>query len=138
MTLDEARTAIIATLGRMNAIYTATLFDEWVLVSLKPEGGSILAYHGPRAESFKKSFNSDIQPLRAEMSDQKLAVGDFIFAAKAASTQHDACVRIGGSSYLFCNNTTKTMGDIRQSPLWRDAQAPFVKLCELFRDNPVE
>jgi hypothetical protein len=138
MTLDEARTAILATLGRMNAIYTTTLFDEWVLVSLKPDRGTILAYHGPRAESFKKSFNTDIQPLRAEMSEQKLAIGDFIFAANAASVQHDACVRVGGSAYLFCNNTTKTMNDIRQSPLWRDAQAPFVKLCEVFRDNPVE
>ncbi|HET7535601.1 MAG TPA: hypothetical protein VFJ90_04050 [Candidatus Didemnitutus sp.] len=138
MTLDEARTLIIATLGRMNAIYTGTLFDEWVLVSMKPDRGTILAYGGPRAESFKKTFNSDIHPLRAEMSDEKLAIGDFIFAAAAAKVQHDACMRIGGASYLFCNNTTKTMNDIRQNPLWRDAQVPFVKMSEQFRDNPVE
>jgi hypothetical protein len=138
MTLEESRTAIDATLNRMNSIFTKPLFDEWVLVSLKPERGTILAYHGPRAESYKKSFNSDIQPLRAEMSDQKLAIGDFIFAAAAADVQHDACMRIGASSYVFCNNTTRTMNEIRQNPLWRDAQGPFVKLSELFRENPAE
>jgi hypothetical protein len=108
------------------------------MVSLKPERGAILAYHGSRAESYKKTFNSDIQPLRAELSEQKLAVGDFAFVATAAGAKHDACMRIGATGYLFCNHTGKTMADIRQNPLWREAQKPFVELSDKFRADPLE
>ena len=138
MTLNDARTAITAALGRMNAAYTETVFDEWVLVSIKAERSTILAYTGPRGDRFKQSFTVDIQPLRAELANQKLAVGDFAFAPSATGTKHDACVRTGETSFLFCNHTAKTIQDIRANPLWLEAQKPFVKLSELFRANPVE
>jgi hypothetical protein len=138
MTLPDARTAITATLGRMNAAYAATVFDEWVLVSIKNERSAILAYTGPRAEKFKQSFSSDIQPLRAELANQKLAVGDFAFAPDGIGTKHDACLRTGESSFLFCNHTAKSIADIRTNPRWLEAQKPFVQLSELFRANPVE
>lgn len=138
MTLNDARTAISAALARMNSAYAGTVFDEWVLVSIKAERSGILAYTGPRAENFKQSFTLDIQPLREELANQNLATGDFAFAPSATGTKHDACLRTGESSYLFCNNTTKTIVDIRASPLWREAQKPFVQLSELFRANPVE
>lgn len=137
MTLDEARTAILSALARMNKAYTQPVFDEWVLISLKSDRGAILAYGGPRAESYKKSFTADIQPLRAEIADQSLAVGDFAFAQSAVGTHHDVCLRVGDSGYLFCNNTAKSMTEIRQSPLWREAQVPFVQLSELFRTDPM-
>ena len=138
MTLNDARTAITAALGRMNAAYAETVFDEWVLVSIKAERGTILAYTGPRPDKFKQSFTSDIHPLRTELANHNLAVGDFAFAASATGTKHDACLRTGESSFLFCNQTTKTIEDIRANPLWREAQKPFVQLSELFRANPVE
>ena len=138
MTLNDARTAITATLGRMNAAYAETVFDEWVLVSIKAAGSTILAYTGPRADKFKQSFKADIQPLREELANQKLGVGDFAFAPSATGTKHDACLRTGESSFLFCNNTGKTIADIRVNPLWREAQKPFVQLSDLFRTNPVE
>jgi hypothetical protein len=138
MTLDHARTTILAALGRMNAAYAQPVFDEWVLVSIKADRGAILAYNGPRAESYKKTFTADIQPLRAEIAEQKLAVGDFAFASAAPGSKHDACVRIGETGFLFCNHTTKSMADIRQSPLWREAQKPFVELSEKFRADPLE
>jgi len=138
MNLPDARTAIAAALSRMNAAYAETVFDEWVLVSIKAERGTILAYHGPRAESFKQSFTADIQPLRAEIANQNLAVGDFAFAPDATGTRHDACLRTGESSFLFCNHTSKSIADIRAKPLWRAAQKPFVQLSDLFRANPVE
>lgn len=138
MTLADARTAIIATLGRMNTLYAQPVFDEWVMVSLKPDRGAILAYQGPRGESYKKSFTADIQPLRAEIAGQKLAIGDFAFANSAAGTQHDVCMRIGEAGYLFCNHTGKTMAEIRQAPLWRDAQKPFVELSHKFHADPLE
>ena len=138
MTLPDARTAITAAFNRMTAIYAEPVFDEWVLVSTKPERGIILAYTGPRAEKFKQSFTSDIQPLRDELANQNLAIGDFAFAPGAAGTKHDACLRTGESSFLFCNHTAKSIADIRTNPRWLEAQKPFVHLSELFRANPVE
>ena len=138
MTLNDARTSITATLSRMNAAYAGTVFDEWVLVSVVPERSAILAYTGPRSDKFKQSFTADIQPLREELANQQLAVGDFAFAPSATGTKHDACLRTGAASFLFCNNTAKTIEDIRASALWREAQKPFVQLSELFRANPVE
>lgn len=137
MNLDTARTHIIATLGRMNALYARTVFDEWVLASITPGKGIILAYQGPRTESYKQSFARDIQPLNAELGSQKLAVGDFAFVQGATGTQHDAVMRLGDAAFLFCNNTTESMEQLRQSPLWLKAQAPFVQLSELIRKDPL-
>ena len=138
MTLPDAHTAISAAFGRMNTAYARPVFDEWVLVSFKPERGTVLAYFGPRPESFRQSFGADIQPLRTDLADAKLAIGDFAFAQSATGTKHDACLRTGESSFLFCNHTAKTIADIRAEPLWREAQKPFVQLCELFRADPLE
>jgi len=138
MTLDAARTAIVNTLERMNAAYRETVFDEWVMVSIKPDRGVILAYYGPRADSYKKHFASDIRPLRADLAEQKLGVGDFAFVATATGSKHDAVMRIGDLGFLFCNHTMKSMAEIRQSPLWREAQKPFVELSEKFRADPME
>lgn len=138
MNLDEARNATAAALARMNAAYQETVFDEWVLVSLKPERGAILAYTGPRPESYKKAFAADVQPLRNEIAEQKLAVGDFVFVSAAKGTRHDACMRIGPSGFLFCNHTGKSIDEIRENPLWRAAQKPFVELSDKFRADPVE
>ena len=137
MTLADARTAILSALGRMNAAYHQTVFDEWVLVSLQPERGLILGYEGPRADSYKKTFATDVQPLRVELERQKLVVGDFAFAPAAAGPRHDAFMRIGDAGYLFCNNTTTTMAEIRKNPLWLTAQKPFVELSEKFRADPL-
>lgn len=136
MNLEAARTAIIATLGRMNALYTKTVFDEWVLASIRPGSGIILAYQGPRAESYRQAFARDIQPLQAELGGHKLAVGDFAFVQNATSTQHDAVMRLGDAAYLFCNNIAQSMDDIRKSPLWLKAQGPWVQLSETVRKDP--
>ena len=139
MNLADARTAVIQALGRMNSLYRQPLFNEWVLVKLAREqgGGVILAYEGPRTESYQARFKSDIAPLQAEVESRKLAVGDFEFARAAHGTYFDACVRLGAGAYLFCNNTTKSMVDIRQDPLWIEAQRPFVELAGKFRADPL-
>ena len=138
MNLDAARSAIIPALGRMNTLYNKPVFDEWILAKLAAEQGAILAYSGPRAESYQRKFKDDLVPLRAELEQRHLAVGDFAFAQDAGGTRFDACLRLGPASYLFCNNTGKSMAEIRQDPLWREAQAPFVLLSELFRIDPLE
>lgn len=137
MNLHDARSAIIAALDRMNALYTGTVFDEWVLVSLKPGRGAILAYSGPRAGSYKRHFAADVQPLSREMEGQKLAAGDFAFVHTATGTQHDAVMRVGDTGYLFCNNTTKAMDEIRRSPSWLKAQQAFVELSDKMRADPL-
>jgi hypothetical protein len=138
MNLDTARTAVIATLGRMNTLFNKPVFDEWVLVKLASESGAILAYSGPRAESYQKVFKDDIVPLRAEIEERHLAMGDFAFVDAATGTRFDACIKLGPAAYLFCNNTTRDMADIRQDPLWREAQAPFVQLSQRFITDPLE
>jgi len=138
MNLDAARSAVIPALGRMTSLYNKPVFDEWILVKLAAEQGAILAYSGPRAESYQRKFKDDLVPLRAELEQQHLGVGDFAFAQAATGTRFDACMRLGNASYLFCNNTGRTMAEIRQDPLWREAQTPFVLLSELFRADPLE
>jgi len=138
MNLATARSTVIAALGRMNALYRKPVFDEWVLVKLASEQGAILAYSGPRAETYQKKFKEDIGLLRDEMETRHLAVGDFAFVPDATSTRFDACIRLGKGAYLFCNHTGKSMAEIRQDPLWREAQVPFVQLSQLFARDPLE
>jgi hypothetical protein len=138
MTLDNARSLITAALGRMNVYYSQTVFDEWVVVSLRPDGASILAYHGPRVTNFRKQFAEDIAPLRAEMTGRQLAAGDFEFAPEAAGTHFDVCMRLGGTSFLIGNHTGKSMAEIRKDPRWLQAQKAFVELSNKFRTDPLE
>lgn len=138
MNLTDARTAIILALGRMKALYIQPVFDEWVLVKLATESGAVLAYDGPRADTYQARFKSDIAPLQAEMEARQMAVGDFEFVPGAHGTHFDACLRLGPAAYLFCNHTTKSMVDIRQDRLWLEAQKPFAELAAKFRSDPLK
>lgn len=137
MNLADARSAVLAATGRMNALYQKPLFDEWVLVKLAQEQGAVLAYEGPRAEQYQRRFKTDIAPLQVEMEGRKMAVGDFEFAPNAHGAHFDACIRLGPAAYLFCNHTTKSMTEIRQDPLWLAAQKPFLDLATKFREDPL-
>jgi len=137
MNLENARTAVIAALGRMNTIYQSPVFNEWVLIKLGSEQGVILAYQGQRAESYKRVFLRDVAPLRMELGQERLEIGNFVFVGAAHGTRFDACIRLGATSYLFCNNTEKSMIDIRANPLWLVAQKPFVELSQMFGTDPL-
>lgn len=138
MTLDDARKAIHTALARVNTAYGQEVFNEWVLVSLRADRGVILAYEGPRAESFKQRFTFDMAAMMKELAGQKLSVGDFAFATTAEGTNYDGCMRVGDTSYLFCNHTERTMDDIRENPLWRAAQKPWVEFSQVIATDPVE
>jgi hypothetical protein len=138
MKLAAARSLIADALGRMNALYGATVFDEWVAISLQGGRSRILDYSGPRSESYQQRFSADVGQLRSEMAGKQLAAGDFEFVAEARGTHYDACLRLGAASYLICNHTTQTMVQIRQNPNWIVAQKPFVELSERFRADPLE
>jgi hypothetical protein len=137
MNLVDARTSVAAALARMNAAYGEPVFNEWVLVSLRADQNAILAYDGPRPEKYKQHFTLDLASMLKELAGQKLGVGDFAFAADAPGTHYDACLRLGESSYLFCNHTTRTMTQIRQSPLWLSAQKSWVELSQLCAADPL-
>lgn len=137
MNLEEARSAVILALGRMNALYQQPVFDEWVLAKLGSEQGAILCYQGPRADTYKRQFAADNVPLAAELGQNRMNPGDFVFAPDAGGTRFDACIRLGPSSYLFCNHTTRSMAEIRQSPRWLSAQKPFVDLAARFLADPL-
>ena len=138
MNLPDAKSAVVFALGRMNAAYNKILFDEWILVKVTKESGAILSYEGPRLEGYQKRFKTDIAPLTVEMQGRNMAVGDFEFAPNAHGTFFDAGMRLGPAAYLFCNNTTKSMTELRQDPMWLVAQKPFLELATKFRDDPVE
>lgn len=138
MNLPDARTAIILAFGQMNSLYQKPLFDEWVLVKLARTEGAILAYEGPRAESYQRRFKTDIAPLQVEIEGRKMAVGDFAFAPNGYGALYDAFIRLGPAAYLFCNNVAKSMTEIREDPLWLKAQEPFVALATSFREDPLE
>ena len=138
MNLEDARTAVILALGRMNALYQQPVFDEWVLAKLTSGQGAILYYQGPRADTYKRQFIADSAPLGTEVGQGRLNAGDFIFAPDASGTHFDACIRLGPTSYLFCNHTKRSMTEIRQSPQWLAAQKPFVDLAAKFHADPLE
>ena len=100
--------------------------------------GAILAYEGPRADTYQRRFKTDIAPLQVEIEGRKMSVGDFEFAPNAHGAHFDACVRLGPAAYLFCNNIAKSMTEIRADPLWLKAQEPFAALAANFRDDPLE
>ena len=138
MKLDAARPLVADAVQRMDTLYNGTVFDEWVVVSFRSGRGGILAYSGPRVESYQRRFAADVAPLRSEMAGKRLAVGDFEFALEATGTHYDACLCVGRASYLICNNTAKSMAEIRESPGWLNAQKPFVELSDKFRADPLE
>jgi hypothetical protein len=136
MDLAVARTHISTALTRMNTVYGQTVFDEWALLGLGGAGG-VLAYTGPRPDSFRRSLPDDAAPLRAEAAGQPNSVGDLVFAIETGGTRYDAFLRAGESSYLVCNHTAKSMAEIRANPGWLRAQAVLFELGEKFRADPL-
>lgn len=137
MNLETARHFVHSCHERMDANYQKPVFDEWVIVSLAGNPVTVLAYHGPRADSFTKTLHSDSAPIVREMQDRKYSIGDFEFAQEARGSRFDACMRVGERTYLLCNNTYGTLTDLRQDPRWLKAQKPFIELTEKFRVDPL-
>ena len=137
MTLDEIREKAKACAGQMNTLYGATVFDEWVVVSLERNRARILHYAGPRNDEFLKNFVADLGPLRTALLDAKYGVGDFEFARHGVGTGIEAFLVLGAGLYLICNNTRESMDGIAKNPRWLNAQVPFVELAEAVRANPL-
>ncbi len=136
MDLVTARTLIAAALVRMNTAYGQPVFDEWAVLGLGGKGG-VLAYVGPRPDSFRRHLPDDAAPLRAEAAGQPTSIGDLVFAIETGGTRYDVFLRLGDASYLVYNHTTKSMADIRANPGWLKAQAVLFELGEKFRADPL-
>lgn len=121
---------------RMRALYGDVVFDEWAAVTLGSGGDMLRHYEGPRLETFRKRFTTDVKPLQAELEGRKLAVGEFSFVPDAPGTAYDVCVHAGPRIYVLGNHTQRTMTEIRKDPRWLDAQRAFVEMTEAFAADP--
>jgi hypothetical protein len=137
MDIATARQLIQSSLERMRAVYLRPVFDEWIVLDPKAKNNGILLYTGPRVESFRPQLVADVEPLRALAEGRHLTVGDFEFAPDAPGVKHDALMKVGAASYLVCNNTGKTMNELRADPRWLKAQSAFFELSEKFRADPL-
>jgi hypothetical protein len=137
MELAAARSLIQDALARMNAFYGQPVFDEWVVLAPGAKHGGVLAYVGPRVESFRASVAMDAEPLRALTAGRPLVPGDFEFSPDAAGPRYDAFLKLGPASFLVCNHTAKAMTEIRADPRWLKAQKVFFELSEKFRADPL-
>ena len=137
MNLDACTALVHKGVTQMNEAYGRPVFDEWAIVNLHPVGGTIHQYTGPRHADFQAHFLENLVPLRAEMNANDLDTGDFAFAREAAGPDFDAFIILGHDLYLLLNNTEKDMEEITRDPLWKQAQSPFVSLCEHFRADPL-
>ncbi len=133
---DEMMHAIRDCAQQMDSQYGATVFDEWVVVSLQPPQPRILNYFGPRNYEFRQNFSRDLGSLRAALFSSQHQPGDFEFARHAAGTCYEGFMALGDGAFLICNNTRFTMEDIARNPRWLSAQVPFAdlseKVCERF------
>ena len=130
LNLDEAMRAVRQCATQMDAEYGATVFDEWVLVSLQPQQPRILNYFGPRNYEFRQNFSRDLGTLRAALFGGAHNPGDFEFARHATGTCFEGFMALGEGVYLICNNTRSSMNEIAQNPRWLSAQVPFADLSE--------
>ena len=138
MKIDLARQHLRACRERMNSLYRKPVFDEWAVSAMKDGRASVLDYEGPRAESFARTLLDDAALLCEAMEGRQYSAGDFEFVQDAKGSSFDATVKLGEAVYLLCNHTAGSMAELRAVPLWREAQKPFVSLCEKFHSDPLE
>ena len=137
MRIREAADLVKDCTVKMNARYSKVVFDEWAIVELRGQRGRVLAYKGPRKETFQKDFYRDAGRLREPLMKLEHQPGDFEFAPDGVGTSFEAFTALGAGVYVIWNNTVLSMERIAQEPRWLAAQVPFVDLTEQFRYNPL-
>ena len=137
MDLETARQLVQTTIDRMRACYLQAVFDEWAILAVPTGSRGVVAYHGPRPDAFRRNLATDAEPLRAAAAGKKFAEGDIEFVPNATDTRYDAFMKIGPTSYLVLNHTTKSMTEIRTDAKWLGAQAILFDLSEKFRADPL-
>lgn len=133
LAFDKIRTAFV----RMDAFYGRTVFDEWAVLGVDGARISVLAYEGPRAQTFAEQLRGDLVQLQRDNERERRDAGAFGFSRGAEGTAIDAYIVLGPNMYLVCNNTKESIADLALDPHWRQAQVPFADLAEVFRHHPV-
>lgn len=133
LAFEKIRTAFV----RMDAFYGRAVFDEWAVLAIEEAKISVLAYEGPRAESFTRDLHKDLVQLRNDTEGERRDPGAFGFTRSASGQAIDAYIVLGPSLYLICNNTDESVSELALDPHWRKAQVPFAELAELFRHHPL-
>lgn len=121
----------------MRIVYLQPVFDEWAILGMGAKTSGILAYQGPRAETFRRSLPQDAEPLRAGTAGRQFAEGDIEFVPDAVDTRYDAFIKTGASSFLVLNHTVRSMAEIREDSRWLAAQKILFELSEKFRADPL-
>lgn len=121
----------------MNACYQDTVFDEWAIIALSASKGHLLAYAGPRKEGFQRDFLKDAGSLRPRLLAASHGAGDFEFAHDGIGTGFESFTVLGKGVYLIFNNTNQSMEGIARNPRWLGAQASFLEISDIVRENPV-
>lgn len=137
MEIADAKQRIEKTFEAMRRAYGEKVFDEWAIISLGEKSWNLVFYSGPRRATFGSDLPDDLVPLADTSTGRVHAVGDFEFAPEAPGTRHDAMLRLGTSTYLLCNNTTKAMADIRSNSRWLNTQHFFATLSQAFHCDPL-
>ncbi len=133
LALEKIRTAFV----RMDTFYGRTVFDEWAVLSIEGPRIAVLAYEGPRRDTFAEQVRRDLVTLQNETQNERRDPGAFAFSREAEGPAVDAYIVLGTSLYLVCNNTQESIAQLALDPQWRKAQVPFADLAELFRHHPL-
>ncbi len=136
MDLAAARPLIQSAFDRLRGPGRPPVFDDWAILALTPAQGGILAYHGPRAETFRRQLPDHDAPPRTVAARKPHAEDDLDLVEVAAVTRYDAFMKIGPRAFLILNHTVRTMAEIRTDPGWLSAQGVLFELGERFRQDP--
>ncbi|MCS7338897.1 MAG: hypothetical protein NZ739_11810 [Verrucomicrobiae bacterium] len=120
----------------MSELYGATVFDEWAIIHVRDRKARVIHYIGPRRAEFVTGI-AELKDALDGLLSNELGCGDFAFERHAVGPQADALLVLGPDTYLICNNTTLSIHQITQNPLWLQAQVPFAELAEKFRADPL-
>jgi len=137
MNFEKASQLVTDCAIQMTRLYGTAVFNELVIVSFVGNREEVVGYVGPRPERVQNDFAQDLHKLKEELFSAKHGIGEFEFARSATGTHFDAFIVVGDWLYLICNNTSLTMDEITKKPEWRQAQVPFVELCDKFRADPL-
>jgi hypothetical protein len=138
MTLADA-IQLIQTVGEdMNKVFRRPVFDEYAIVAAVEGKAHLAWYAGPRKDRFLTGFRQDTAALKADSRSRTFAgygIGDFEFTFEGEGEKSEAFVVVGDGLYLICGNTSMSMTEISQDPLWLSAQRHFAELSDRFRFN---
>ena len=150
MTLSETISYVREMLGRMNEVYGDTFFDEFAIMEFHAENREqrqaatfqIYHYEGPREERFHEDFVTDSAGIRNALTMHgdawRKSGGQFNFTNHGAGEKFDVAMCLRPRIFLFCNNTKKSLAELRESPNWSAPVEVFLEISAEFTATPLQ